>query len=609
MTETARRCTADAIADPARERPRQLHRADQGALSLPVELGFVPDRARPAPLRRGPRLDRDRDAASPTSGRTAWCRTSSSTSGTTAISPGPTSGPPAGPPPTSGITQPPVAGFALRRLWERARRPRAAPTRARGCCCPKVAAWHRWFYADARPARRGAGRDPPPLGIGPRQLDRLGRGASSACRPKASRPTPAATPSTPTRRTGRPRRSTTAISGWSSISAASAGTMPSCTTPRRSGRRPRLQRHPDPRLRRPRRPRRGARRAGDRRREPRASPRAGVAAWRASGREAHGQYLCRDRVAGALVDSASVGGLLPVFAADPAPSAPRRSPRPSTRLAGRGALRGAEPRPGRPALRRQALLARAGLAGGQLHDRRRPARRRQAEAAARIVAASLELIRESGFAEYYDPLDRRSRSAAAPSPGPRRWCSSSCGWTLSPAPRSRGCRPRGGHRGPSGAGRSGGAPAGGGRLDRRAGDHAAPFGAALQRADAQVGPRALDDRDLSGAGRGGEGDLGGDLGALRPGREPAGDPGDPRLGGSERALGERRLDAGAAPRRAAGAELGGGARLGRQADVLADAEGRGRAPRRSARRGAPASAPPAGSGSRCSRWFRYRSLR
>src|SRR5690606_17488516 len=39
--------------------------------------------------------------------------------------------------------------------------------------------------------------------------------------------------------------------------------------------------------------------------------------------EAHGQYLCRDRTTGALVDSASVGGLLPAFAAVPRTSCRR----------------------------------------------------------------------------------------------------------------------------------------------------------------------------------------------------------------------------------------------------------------------------------------------
>ncbi|MCB1334866.1 MAG: hypothetical protein KDK26_14755 [Roseivivax sp.] len=32
----------------------------------------------------------------------------------------------------------------------------------------------------------------------------------------------------------------------------------------------------------------------------------------------HGQYLCLDRVTGTLIDSASVGGLLPAFAPIPA---------------------------------------------------------------------------------------------------------------------------------------------------------------------------------------------------------------------------------------------------------------------------------------------------
>src|SRR5690606_41683065 len=39
--------------------------------------------------------------------------------------------------------------------------------------------------------------------------------------------------------------------------------------------------------------------------------------------EAHGQYLCRVRTTGALVDSASVGGLLPAFAAVPRERAAR----------------------------------------------------------------------------------------------------------------------------------------------------------------------------------------------------------------------------------------------------------------------------------------------
>ena len=52
------------------ERSRHLHRADQGALSISMELGFLLDGARPAVLRRGSRLDRDRDAVrAPVAGR------------------------------------------------------------------------------------------------------------------------------------------------------------------------------------------------------------------------------------------------------------------------------------------------------------------------------------------------------------------------------------------------------------------------------------------------------------------------------------------------------------------------------------------------------------
>jgi hypothetical protein len=58
------------------------------------------------------------------------------------------------PVPTSGITQPPVAGFAIRRLWEGARDRAAADARARALL-PKVAAWHRWFFRHRDPRGEG----------------------------------------------------------------------------------------------------------------------------------------------------------------------------------------------------------------------------------------------------------------------------------------------------------------------------------------------------------------------------------------------------------------------------------------------------------------------
>ncbi len=88
--------------------------------------------------------------------------------------------------------------------------------------------------------------------------------------------------------------------------------------------------------------------------------------------EEHGQYLCLDRVTGALVESRSVGGLLPLFAGLGIAGAAAGPGRPHRRVARRDPLRHRQPRPGRSALRGQALLARAGVADRQLSGRRRP---------------------------------------------------------------------------------------------------------------------------------------------------------------------------------------------------------------------------------------------
>lgn len=58
------------------------------------------------------------------------------------------------PVPTSGITQPPIAGFVMRRLFERARDRALAAERARALL-PKVAAWHDWFYGHRDPGGTG----------------------------------------------------------------------------------------------------------------------------------------------------------------------------------------------------------------------------------------------------------------------------------------------------------------------------------------------------------------------------------------------------------------------------------------------------------------------
>lgn len=56
--------------------------------------------------------------------------------------------------PTTGITQPAVAGFAVRQLFKRANDRATAETRARALL-PKVHAWHEWFYRCRDPAGTG----------------------------------------------------------------------------------------------------------------------------------------------------------------------------------------------------------------------------------------------------------------------------------------------------------------------------------------------------------------------------------------------------------------------------------------------------------------------
>ncbi len=55
---------------------------------------------------------------------------------------------------TSGITQPPVAGFAVKRLYERASDREAARTRALALL-PAIDRWHQWFFECRDPADEG----------------------------------------------------------------------------------------------------------------------------------------------------------------------------------------------------------------------------------------------------------------------------------------------------------------------------------------------------------------------------------------------------------------------------------------------------------------------
>jgi len=56
--------------------------------------------------------------------------------------------------PTSGITQPPVAGFAIKRLFDQARDKQLAESKARQLLS-KIDQWHRWFYECRDPQSEG----------------------------------------------------------------------------------------------------------------------------------------------------------------------------------------------------------------------------------------------------------------------------------------------------------------------------------------------------------------------------------------------------------------------------------------------------------------------
>lgn len=303
--------------------------------------------------------------------------------------------------PTSGITQPPVAGFAVKRLFDRAKDKTLAAGRARALL-PKIDAWHRWFYANRDPLGEGlvailhpweSGRD--------NSVDwdvAFARVPTDGVPPYTRRDTQHADPA------HRPTKEQydrylwlvqhfrelhwdnsklhdaspfqVIDPGFNAILLRSSADLAALAdelgeTEIANGNRTRTTR--------------------------------GLAAMEELWSDDHEQYLSRDRTTGELIDSASIGGILPVFAAIPkarahgvartierqartvkylVPSHDPSDPRFEQKRYWRG-----------PAW----LVTNYMIADGLRREG-------EFEVADHIARSSLELITRSGFAEYYDPL-------------------------------------------------------------------------------------------------------------------------------------------------------------------------------------------------------------
>ena len=306
------------------------------------------------------------------------------------------------PVPTSGITQPPVAGFAIKRLFEGAEDKAPAGERARALL-PLIDAWHAWFYEHRDPHGEGlvailhpweSGRD--------NSVDwdaALERVPSAGIEPYTRRDTQHADPAH--RPTGEqydrylwllqhfralgwnnrklheaspfqmvdPGFNAILIRGCASLAALAEALGESEIAQANLAR-----------------------------------AEMGLAALEGLWSDRHGQYLCYDRTTGKLVDSASIGGLLPVFAGVPADRAAGLARRIEQQAKQVGYLVPShDPEDGRfegkrywrgPAWLVTNYMIADGLAAAG-----------EDAVAAAIVRSSLELITRSGFAEYYDPID------------------------------------------------------------------------------------------------------------------------------------------------------------------------------------------------------------
>jgi hypothetical protein len=298
-------------------------------------------------------------------------------------------------PPTSGITQPPIAGFAVAELWRRSG-PAFEP-RARALL-KQLDRWHDWFYRTRDPKREGLAaiihpwesRDNsidwdeafdrvPTDGIAPYERNDL-KHADPATRPTKAQYDRYLWLVQHFRSLGWDGTRTHDASPFQIIDPGfNAILIRSCLD------------------------------VADLAHElgetaiaaaNRARGEAGLVALETLWSERDGQYLCRDRTTGRLVDSPSIGGLIPVIAPIPAARAAAIA-RTLRSIETRYLVPSHHPADMRFDLQRYWrgpiwLVCSYMIADGLRHAG-------EVTLADRIVADSLELIQQSGFAEYYDP--------------------------------------------------------------------------------------------------------------------------------------------------------------------------------------------------------------
>jgi hypothetical protein len=301
---------------------------------------------------------------------------------------------------TSGITQPAVAGFAVNRLWQSSPDSGRIEVRARRLL-PKIAAWHRWFFRDRDPRGEGlvaiihpweSGRDNaidwdeafervPTEGIAP-YTRRDTEHADAAHRPTKAQYDRYLWLVERFRGLGWDNAKLHDASPFRVVDPGfNAILLRACADVAELA---------------------DALGAPEIAAENRGFAERGLAAMETLWSDAHGQYLCRDRVADELIDSASIGGLLAAFCAIPAPRAAALAATIRERAKTcRFVVPSHDPLDPRFEAKRYWrgpvwLVVNYMIADGLV-------RAGETATADAIIEASLRLIGESGFAEYYDP--------------------------------------------------------------------------------------------------------------------------------------------------------------------------------------------------------------